>query len=372
MLLLRNADVARVLTMADSLAAMDEVYADIASGDATGLPRTDVYTPSDRPPEADPAPFHRWAVMTGNWRRRGYLCARMMSDMVDWPLVDGVRRETKWAVAPGTYSGLLFLYSTHNGEPLAILHDGIAQHHRVGAGAGLGTRLLSREDSATIGMLGSGGMARSYLEALLEIRPIRRVRVFSPNAANRAAYAAEMAAAHGVEVTPVDSAREAVAGADIVALCVSAVEPVFFPDWLEPGMHVVDVTRPSTPRDFPRSVDLAFWHGNATPVLAEPLPPTAMYARGGYLSWVAGQPAETAVIPQVAPNPVTFGMPTLADLLAGRTIGRTSAGQTSFFHNIGAIGPGFAAIAGTIYEKAKAAGVGQELPTDWFLEDIRD
>lgn len=367
MLLLTNRDIHEVLDMGDCLEAIEEITREIASGDSVALGRTDVYTPSD----GGPAPFHRWAVMTGTSRRRGYLCARTMSDMVSWPIIDGKRREEKFAIQPGTYCGLLFLYSTHDGAPLAIMHDGAIQHYRVGAGAGVATAHLAREDSETIGMIGSGGMARSYLDALVRVRPIRRVRVYSPTERNRREYAREMSDRHGIEVTAVGGPREAVRGADIVALCVSAIEPVFSADWLEPGMHVVDVTRPSTPSDFVRSVDVAFWHGNPTPLI-ERLPPTATYARGGYLSWVAGSAEETAIIPRVPPNRETFALPTLADLLARRAPGRSSPEQTTFFHNIGSIGEGFAAVGGRIYERASEKGVGTEIPTSWFLEDIRD
>lgn len=367
MLLLTNRDIHEVLDMQHCLGEIEQMCHEIAAADCVALGRTDIYTPSD----GGPAPFHRWAVMTGTSRRRGYLCARTMSDMVSWPVVNGKRREDKFAIEPGTYCGLLFLYSTHNGAPLAIMHDGAVQHYRVGAGAGVATKYLAREDSETVGMIGSGGMARSYLEAFVRVRPIQSVRVYSPTQARREEYAEEMSAAHGIKVVAVDDPREAVRGADIVALCVSAVEPVFFADWLEPGMHVVDVTRPSTPADFVRSVDVAFWHGNPTPLI-ENLPPTATYARGGYLSWVAGSAEETAIIPRVAPNPETFALPTLAELLSGGRPGRTSPDQTTFFHNIGAIGEGFAAVGAGIYERALERGLGTEIPTSWFLEDIRD
>jgi alanine dehydrogenase len=367
MLLLTNREIEHLLTIPVCLDAIEGIYEEIAAGDSVDFGRMDLYTPSDR----DSAPFHRWAVMTGNSRRRGYVCARMLSDMVAWPIVAGQRRETKWAREPGTYCGLLFLYSTHNGEPLAILPDGVAQHLRVGAAAGLGAKALSRPDSRTVGMLGSGGMARSYLEAFCHIRPIERVRVYSPTQANRERYAAEMRDRFGIEVTPVDSPREAVRGADIVALCVSAVEPVFEAEWLEPGMHVADLTAPSTRPEFARQVDVALWHGYPTP-LVDPLPPTAMYARGGFLSWVAGTDAEKAAIPRVPPNPDRLRLPTLADLFSGRVAGRTSPSQTTFFQNVGAFGSLFVAVAAAAYERALEAGVGREIPTDWFLEDVRD
>jgi ornithine cyclodeaminase/alanine dehydrogenase-like protein (mu-crystallin family) len=367
MLLLTNADVEQVLTIPVCLDAIEEVYEEIAAGDSVDFGRVDIYTPSDR----EPAPFHRWAVMTGNSRRKGYVCARMLSDMVDWPSVDGVRRETKWAREPGTYCGLLFLYSTHTGEPLAILPDGVAQHLRVGAAAGLGAKALSRPDSRTVGMLGSGGMARSYLEAFCHVRPIERVRVYSPTEANRERYATEMAERLGVEVTPVASARDAIRGADIAALCVSAVEPVFEADWLEPGMHVADLTAPSTRPEFARQVDVALWHGYPTP-LVDPLPQAALYARGGFLSWAAGSDQEKAIIPRVPPNPDRLSLSTLGDLFSGRVAGRTSPDQTTFFHNVGAFGSQFVAVAAAAYERALAAGLGRQIPTDWFLEDVRD
>ncbi len=367
MLILSNADVEHVLTMKACLEAREAIVHDIARGDAVGSGRSDVYTPSGHPTSS----FHRLASMTGASRSRAYACTRVMSDMVSWPVVDGSRREDKWAGRPGRWCGLLFLYSVANGEPLAIIHDGVAQHMRVGAGAGVGARILARPDSETVGMLGSGGMARSYLEAFLGVLPVRRVRVYSPNRDHREAFAAEMAGAHGIEVRAVDEPEAAVRGADVVALCVSSVEPVIFPAWLEPGMHVTDVTRPSTPRGFHRLVDAAAWNGNQTPIV-DPLPDRAMYARGGILAYVAGAPEEIAVIPRVPPDPEQLAMPTLSDVVAGRAPGRTSAEQTTFFHNVGASAEGFAAIAGAIYDAAREAGVGRELPTEWFLEDVRD
>jgi alanine dehydrogenase len=367
MLLLANADVERILTMAACIEAREAIVHEIARGDAVGSGRSDVYTPSVHPD----APFHRLAAMMGASRARGYACARVMSDMVSWPVVDGSRREDKWAGRPGRWCGLLFLYATATGEPLAIIHDGVAQHMRVGAGAGVGARILARPDSETLGILGSGGMAWSYLEALAEVLPLRLLRVFSPNHEHREAFAARAAEHHGLEAVAVDEPRAAVRGADVVALCVSAVEPVFFPEWLEPGMHVTDVTRPSTPRGFHRAVDAAAWNGNQTPIV-DPLPERAMYARGGILAYVAGSPEETAVIPRVPPDPDQLAIPTLPDVVAGRAPGRTRPEQTTFFHNVGASAEGFAAIAGAIYEAAVAAGVGREFPTEWFLEDVRD
>ena len=85
MLLLNNNDVANVLDMRVTLNALDNVFHEMAKGDAVGMGRIDLYVPSGEPV----APFYRWAVMTGGSRKDGYVCARMLSDMVSWPRQHG-------------------------------------------------------------------------------------------------------------------------------------------------------------------------------------------------------------------------------------------------------------------------------------------
>jgi alanine dehydrogenase len=77
-------------------------------------------------------------------------------------------------------------------------------------------------------------------------------------------------------------------------------------------------------------------------------------------------------VPRVVPPSDILDMPRLADLIAGKVKGRTSDSQTTYFFNLGAIGAQFEAVAGAVYEKARACGLGTEIPTDWFLQDIRD
>jgi alanine dehydrogenase len=317
------------------------------------------------------APYYRGAVMAGGSRKDGNVCARMLSDMVAWPREHGSIRENKYAREPGTFCGLLFLFSARTGEPVAMLNDGVLQHVRVAGGAGLGVKYLSREDSTTVGMIGSGGMARTYLDSFLQSRAITRVKVYSPNTGNREAYAREMADAHGIDVEPVGSAEEAVRGADIVSVCTSSNEPVFRNEWLEPGMHVTNLTSVDVERDLYRIVDVAMRPGQATPRL-ERYPEETFHARAGYLAYVAGTPEERAMVPRVDLPQDFLDMPSLSDFVAGRVQGRTRPEQTSFFNNVGAIGAQFEAVAAAVYRAAVAAGVGTEIPTDWFLQDVRD
>src|SRR5262245_60441922 len=320
MLLLNNADVMKVLDMPTTLSALDGVFHEMATGDAVGMGRIDLYVPSG---EAA-APFYRWAVMTGGSRKDGYVCARMLSDMASWPREHGRVRESKYARAPGTFCGLLFLFSVKDATPVAMINDGILQHMRVGGGAGLGAKYLSRSDAKIVGMIGSGGMARTYLDALCCVRGIKTVKAYSPNRANLARYAREVSALHGVDVIEARSAKEAVEGTDIVSICTSSNEPVFLNAWLEPGQHITNLTSADIEPTLAKAVDVAVRAGEATPRLRSYEDHT-FHARAGFLSYVAGKPEERAKVPHVDLPEDILNMPRLSDVIAGRQKGRTDA-----------------------------------------------
>ena len=367
MLILNNDDVAKILDMPLCLSALDAVFHELASGDAVGMGRIDLYVPSG----VDTAPYYRWAVMTGGSKRDKLVCARMLSDMVAWPRQYDRIRETKYAQAPGTFCGLLFLFSAHDATPVAIINDGILQHIRVGGGAGLGVKYLSRPESEVVGMLGSGGMARTYLDAFCQVRNIRRVKVYSPNRDNVLKYAREVSARHGIDVEPASSAREAVRGVDIVSICTSTNESVFENEWLEPGVHVTNLTSADINPSLATAVDLAVRAGEATPKVASPSQ-QVFYGRAGFLGYVAGSEVERTRVPHVDLPAEIIEMPTLVDVISGRTMGRTHQAQTSFFLNVGAIGAQFEGVAAAVYQKAKQQGLGREIPTEWLLQDVRD
>jgi alanine dehydrogenase len=235
MRLLTNADVARVLDMAGAIAALRTGYADLARGDAAFIPRIDLYAPTGR--EDD---YYQWGSMTGACRSYGVVATRIKSDVVSWP---AGRTQEKYCIRPGLYSGIILLYAITDGEPLALLQDGYLQHVRVGAAAGIGADAMARPDADTLGLLGSGGMARSYLEAIAAVRALKDVRVFSPTQGNREAFAALAREQLGLEVRAVGSAQEAVEGAAIVATATDAMGPTFDPAWVGAGAHVTCVTR---------------------------------------------------------------------------------------------------------------------------------
>jgi len=186
MLIINNELVSQLLTMDDCIRVQEEAFRKIPTGGAIHRPRIDMYVPAERPDG-----YFRWGTMEG--ANDGFFAIRMKSDIITWPRDEnGNWTEEKYCREPGTYCGLILLVSTRNAEPLAFINDGILQHFRVGGGAGIGVKYLSREDTHVVGMLGSGGMARSHVETLIQIRNIKRIQVYSPTKANREKYAAEM------------------------------------------------------------------------------------------------------------------------------------------------------------------------------------
>jgi alanine dehydrogenase len=376
MLIIDNEQVSRLLTMEECIRAQEEAFAKLPTGGAIHRPRVDLYFPG--PDDG----YFRWGSMEG--ANDGVFAIRMKSDVVHWPRDEaGNWTEEKYAVEPGTYCGLVLLVSTRTGEPLAFLNDGVLQHMRVAGGAAIGAKYLSRPDSQVVGMLGSGGMARAYLEAFTCVRDIRLCRVYSPTRANREAYAAEMSERLGIEVVAVDSPREAVAGCDILASCTDAMQPVYEADWIEPGMHVTNLGRREMP-DVGDRFDVVVRQGTA----GLPMRQSERYQVERGMSpgaFIGGTAEEMARIPEPNRNPGFGGdspeftdrgrggdKPDIAAVMAGDVPGRTSSDQVTFYRNVGNQGLQFSAVGQVVYRKAVEAGVGHRIPTEWFLQDIRD
>jgi ornithine cyclodeaminase/alanine dehydrogenase-like protein (mu-crystallin family) len=364
MLFLTNEHVQQVLDMAGAIEAMEDAYRELVAHHAAYRPRIDFYVPQE-------PHYYRWGTMEGASRERGIFAIRMKSDMLVWNTEGEFPTEEKYCVEPGTYCGLIFLLSTRNGEPLAILNDGILQHIRVGACAGLGAKYLAREDSRELGVLGSGGMARTYAEAIAQVRPIGKIRVFSPTKKNRDRYAAEVSDQLGIEVVAVDDPQTAVRGADIVSVTTDSLKPAIDAAWLEPGMHVTNVRGPEIGPDIKERADVVAKLGASTLDL-ETLSDDMIVGGDGMTSYFAGTREEADRIPRARRRALEESAGTIPDLIAGLWEGRTSPDQITFMNNAGTQGLQFAAVGGLTLERAVKAGLGHELPREWFLQNIRD
>lgn len=362
MRLLTNADVASVLTMREGIAALRVGYDDLARGDAAYVPRIDLYAPTGRDDD-----YYQFGSMSGACRSYGVVAVRIKSDVASWPRG---RTQEKYCIEPGTYSGIVLLYSIVNGEPLALLQDGYLQHVRVGAAAGIGVDLMAREDADTLGLIGSGGMARTYLEAIAEVRSLRSVRVYSTTPENREAFAKRARDELGLDVEAVATAREAVVGVGIVATATDAMTATFDPAWLSPGAHVTCVTRRELSPELIARADRVLQIGvNTVPYGATV--PGMEWKTGGIASYVSGQPQERAWIPS-SKDGETGVFPTLTDVHRGRAVARGADEEVTLFVTTGTQGLQFAAVGGRVWQLAQERELGTTFPTEWFLQDIRD
>ena len=360
MLLINNEAVGQILDIKACMEALETGYRDLIDERAAYRGRYDFFVPND-----DPKLMYRWGTMEGASRSFETFAIRMKSDMLEWP--EGKTVE-KYCVEPGTFCGFVMVFSTRNGEPLAIINDGIIQHMRVGGCAGLGAKYLSRQDSKVVGILGAGGMARTYLLAFNQVRKIREVKVYSPTKKNRDAYASEMSQKLGVNVVPRDRVDDVVRGSDIIATCTDSIQVVVQDTTsIEPGMHLTCVKSNEWNPEIVKRSDLVVKMGRATKHLDE-----GQMRIGGEAAVVAGNAEEIKRIANPAVDIFSQDLPVLTDIVSGKLKGRTDKNQVTFFANSGTQGLQFASTAGYVVREAKRRGLGQEIPTSWLLQDIRD
>lgn len=356
MRILSNADVEKVLTLPDCLDALEIAFKELADGAGANRPRTFTYFPTES--EQHPGFRYRFKSQEGGTAASGVWALRIVSDMAGVErLPSGVQRRRLLPVAPGgRYVGLVILFSLTTIEPLAILHDSLVQKIRVGATSALGIRELAREDVRVAGMFGSGWQAESHLEYLLLIRPsIEEVRVFSPTQAHRERFAEVWSARTGRRIRAVDAPRDAVVGCQIVTAATAAMDACFDGSWLEPGTHVTCITNPDGTVDR-RELD------------------DCTYDRADLLAVTSKEQIHHDKQVDIL-GPVERGLKTwdqitdLGDLLHGRGTRRTSDEQLSVFANNTGMGIQFAAVCSRILQRCEEAGLGHEVPTEWFLEE---
>jgi len=137
-----------------------------------------------------------------------------------------------------SHQGGVMIFDPTNGAPLALCEAGAITAVRTAAVSALATDKLARQDASTVAILGAGTQARSHIEAMLEVRPVSRFRLWSRNSDKVQSFAEEQAARHGATVEAAPDVASAVADADIVCTTTSAREPVLSAEMLEPGMHI--------------------------------------------------------------------------------------------------------------------------------------
>lgn len=343
-----------VLDAAASIKAVEEGYRAWGAGQGAINPKTELHVYRDQG-------YYNLGLIHGAVEPMGVAALRIKSDY--FTQTGATSYGDKHAGVEGRFCGLVLLFNSTNGLPLAILNDGHIQHMRVAAAAAVAAKYLARVNSERLCILGSGGMAHAHAEALCSVRSIKTINVFSPNQEHRETFAETIGARLKVDVQTHARPEDAVKGSDIVACCTNSNrKEVLLGDWLEPGMHLTTVLGAELGQTAAQRIDHA--------VKNQPVRDLTNHFS------VAGKPPDGVIPrPQGWKSPaVTAEMPLLSDVILGNLAGRTSDRQITYFSNNEGTGIQFAAAGAAVLERLEQrnfAGVAK-VPLAWFLEDIRD
>jgi ornithine cyclodeaminase/alanine dehydrogenase len=318
LLYLSQADVASVgLTMAEIIAALEQMFREKGEGRVEMPPKPGIHTMPDAFIHAMPA----------------YI-PTLQSAGVKW--VSGYPENYKRGLP--YISGLLILNDPETGIPLAVMDCVWITAQRTGAATAVAAKYLARPDSQVVGILGCGVQGRSNLEALRVLFPIRRVLAYDVNPETKRGYAAEMSARFGVEVVPVEEPKQAVVGCDIVVTAgpiLKVPHATIQPGWFEAG-------------GFASLVDFdSYWHPRALheadKFCTDDVPQLEFYRQAGYFQDIPSIHAD------------------LGELVTGRKPGRETSAERTMACNLG-LALDDMATAPLIYRRALEQGIGTWLP----------
>ena len=211
----------------------------------------------------------------------------------------------------------VLIFDATNGTAKALMDGEVLTALRTGAGGGLATRLLAREDSQVAAIFGAGPQAATQLAAVCCERSIERVMIFGRNTAKAAAFAAQMSERLGIDVA-VETDHARLAEADIICTATTSDTPVFEHRHLKDGVHInaVGTYKPHT-REIPEATVL-----NSRIVVDQR---SACLAEAGELV----MPIEAGVLQE------SDIYAELGEIAAGKLPGRQSASEITLFKSVG-------------------------------------
>ncbi len=315
-LLLTEADVRSLLTIPIALEVVEDSLRQQGNGELVLHPRRRIKLP-------DNALLH---YMAAGDSVRGYFGIKL------YTAVRGLAR----FVVP--------LFRSTTGEMAALIEADALGQLRTGAASGVATKYLANANARTACIIGTGYQARTQLEAVATVRRLERVRAFGRDPGRRETFCREMSERIGVTVQAMNSGEEAVRGADILITATSATKVVLEGAWLTPGMHI-NAMGANWPQK--RELDEAAV-GRANKIVVDSIEQSKMEAGDLIHAFAEDQSRWNAV-------------QELAQIVAGKAPGRTSADQITLFKSNG-IATWDLAAAVRVYEMAVARGMGKSIP----------
>src|SRR5262245_29340249 len=247
MLVLSAEDVRRVLPVRACIDVMRDAFVALAEGRATVPVRTALAVGDHD---------ERLLLMPAVMRAPG--ASGAAASAPDSP-ADANNQARTWfgakvlSVVPGnaakgrdSHQGVVVLFEGEYGSVVAMVDAGAITAIRTAAVSAVATQALARADAGCLAIIGSGVQAASHLAAMAAVRPLREVRVWSPDRERCAAFVKRATEEFGVnaetgarlEISAAARPRDAVAGADIICAVSGATTPVIESGWIRTGTHI--------------------------------------------------------------------------------------------------------------------------------------
>ena len=208
-LYLTEEQVEQLLTMPMAIEAVEEAFRQLGTGQAENLPRRRVHSARGT--------LHLMAAAIPSSGYMGY---------------------KTYSVFPGRVRFRVSLFSSENGELLALLSANLLGQIRTGAASGVATRWMARVDTKIVGIIGTGWQARSQLDAVCQVRPVNQIVVYGRTAEKLEQFCHESQERLEIPCTAAKSPDEVASAADILITITNSTTPVFRGEELKSGTHI--------------------------------------------------------------------------------------------------------------------------------------
>lgn len=313
---INEAEVRQLLTMPMAIAAVEEVSRKQADGTVTVHPRRRFELPGR-------GFFHYMAALD---TAAGFVAMK------------------QYTYVKGKLCFLVPLYSTSTGELLALIEADYMGQLRTGAASGVATKYLARKLAKVAAILGTGGQARTQLEAIHNVRMLDSVFVYGRDAQRRNQFSEEMSERLALNVYPAESAAAAVRTAEIICTATTSAQPVLHGEDLAQGVHINAIGANHAHKQELDESAVA----KANLIFVDSLAQSQQEA-GDLIIPFTKQPQRWSAVRE------------LSDLVAGKAPGRGNDAQVTLFKSNG-IAAWDLAVAEKVYALAKQKGLGRELP----------
>ena len=210
--------IASLLPMEECIAVMEKMFRSLAAGDCLQPLRNIMRLPEGR---------GVLGMMPGHAAKLGVMGIKVIS----------VFHANSESGLP-SHQGIVILFDAKNGQPLMLFDALEITAIRTAAASAVATKLLARDNSSTLSIIGSGEQAKRHIEAMLLVRNIKQVNIWSRSEKNAKQLVNDLSGEYNLHINVKKNVQQAVEHADIICTVTSTKEPVVKGDWIAAGTHI--------------------------------------------------------------------------------------------------------------------------------------